>query len=67
MYYHLPRPGPIRCSKCNSLRAVNPLNEDDVDVRCLDCGHEKRAKPPQDYVTGTSVYTMPDIEKNPTF
>lgn len=30
---------PIRCSKCGSTRAVRPVNDRDVEIRCEDCGH----------------------------
>jgi Zn ribbon nucleic-acid-binding protein len=44
MYVHVGPTGPITCSKCGSLKAVNPVNEPDVSIRCLDCGHERRSR-----------------------
>jgi len=32
---------PIRCSKCGSTNAVNPVNQRDIAIKCGDCGHFK--------------------------
>jgi len=32
---------PTQCSICESQDIVNPVNERDIDLRCLNCGHEK--------------------------
>ena len=60
---------PIACSKCGSLNAVKPLNEQGVDIRCLDCGHQKLAAPPatRDMSASTSSWPMPKENENPTF
>ena len=41
MYYTIGTRKPIACSQCGSLRAVKPVNEPGVALRCLDCGHQK--------------------------
>lgn len=66
MYIHIGPTGPIRCSKCGSTNAVNPVNEPDVDIRCGDCGHAKTSSHKDrfdDLLTksvGTSVYEPSD-------
>lgn len=34
----------ITCSKCKSTNIVNPVNDDKVELLCLDCGHTKEKK-----------------------
>ena len=73
MYIHIGPKGPILCSACGSPRAIKPVNEPDVILRCADCGHEKR-EPTRDkrwddlfnrtFGTGTSAGK---IDENPTF
>lgn len=36
---------PIQCSQCEGRNIVNPVNESSVALRCLNCGHEKKAEP----------------------
>ena len=33
----------MQCSQCGSKNIVAPCNEDTIDFRCLDCGHEKES------------------------
>lgn len=68
MYYTIGTWKPIACSKCGSFKAVKPLNERQVEIRCLDCGHEKHAPPPPSAAQGgTTSWTMPPEDKEPTF
>ena len=72
MYITVGKWQPIKCSKCGSLKAVRPLNELAVEIRCLDCGHEKKAPQttnPFGDTTGTSgiLSSIPKIDENPTY
>ena len=55
---------PLQCSQCESQNIVNPVNEDVVELRCLDCGHEKKRAPSHTFPggKGMTTYTPP---KNP--
>ncbi len=49
---------PMQCSECESHNIVNPVNERDVDLRCLDCGHEKVHEPlPHERPPSGGTYT----------
>ncbi len=60
MHVNIGQLGPVFCSKCNSTNAVKPVNESDVLIRCLDCGHEVRATPiPEDATSASWTMTEP--------
>lgn len=72
MHIHIPGPrGVIRCSGCGSARAVKPVNEPDVILRCDDCGHTKREpsrkKHDEWFRTWSDGMSARKIDDNPTF
>ena len=68
MYVNMGAWQPIKCSKCGSLKAVKPLNELGVEIRCLDCGHEMKTPPPVQSSGATDFMRWPrDDKKQPEF
>lgn len=64
---------PMMCSKCGSLKAVKPVNEPEVILRCEDCGHEKREPAPadkkafEDLLRSACGTSSRPIDEKPTF
>jgi hypothetical protein len=56
---------PTQCSECEGRNIVNPVNEHAVDLRCLDCGHEKAHVPlPHERPPSGGTYTPPSNPKS---
>ena len=56
---------PLQCSECQSRDIVNPVNEDDVNLRCLNCGHERKVVPFHTFPGGEGGTYTPKKNPNP--